>query len=408
VHILYLHQYFVPPDGTGGTRSYEMARRLVAAGHKVTLITSSAFFPEHYAFRENVTRLTIEGIEVRILQVPYSNRMSFGDRVRAFFRFALHALFEGCGVADVDVVFASSTPLTIALPAVATKVRHRCPMVFEVRDLWPEVPIAMGALRHPATRFAARLLERLAYRSSRRIVALSSGMAEGIRKTGFPGERIAIIPNGCDVDLFRATPSLGERFLKEYPFLKGGPVISYTGTLGAVNGVEYCAEIAAAMVKLDPSCRFLVAGDGRNREAVIQRAIDLGVWEKNFWLLPALPKNSLPALLAASTMASSFVINLPELWNNCANKFFDSLAAGRPILINHEGWQADFLRQSGAGLVVPPEDPHAAALILHEFLSNPVRVENARMAARTAADDVFHRDKMADALLGVLEDAVNE
>ena len=246
MHILYIHQYFVPPDGSGGTRSYEMARRMVRAGHRVTLLTSTAFFPEHYRFDKSLTKLEIDGIRIFALKVPYANAMGFRQRVTAFLQFAVRATLEAMRSDRPDVVFATSTPLTIAIPAIAAKIWHRRPMVFEVRDLWPELPIAMGMLQNPVAKIAARALELIAYRSSREVIALSPGMRDGVARTGYPAERISVVPNSCDVELFRHNTGK-----VELPFDAGDdPVVTYAGTLGAINGVDYLVDIAASALRL--------------------------------------------------------------------------------------------------------------------------------------------------------------
>ena len=168
--IVYLHQYFNLPSDAGGTRSYEMARRLVAWGHEVHMVASSRDAEPNWRCGWRETEES--GIHVHWLPVPYSNAFSYAARTRAFFEFAWGAELKAASL-EGDVVFATSTPLTIALPAVYAARRKQIPMVFEVRDLWPELPIAMGALRRPLLIAAARCLERFAYRNSAHIVALS-------------------------------------------------------------------------------------------------------------------------------------------------------------------------------------------------------------------------------------------
>lgn len=406
MHILYLHQYFVPPDGNGGTRSYEMARRLVKAGHQVTMITSSSFFPPHYQLSKRITHLEIEGISLRVIRVPYSNKLSYMERIKAFFEFALKAIVETAKTRSVDLVFATSTPLTIAVPAIFGKLWHKKPMVFEVRDLWPEVPIAMGVLSNRVTIWAAKLLEKWAYSNSTRVVALSQGMADGIVRAGYSGQKIAVIPNSCDVDLFRVSELEGEAFLEKHPYLKKGPLVTYTGTLGAVNGLDYMVDIASHMLKIDPSVRFLIVGDGKQKDFIVERAMMLGVLEKNLWILPPVAKKEIPGILSASTVATSFVINLPALWNNSANKFFDTLAGSRPMVINHEGWQADTLRKYQAGLVLPPDNPFVAARELCAFLNDNGKLIAARNSASLLADSEFNRDILANRLRRLLEECI--
>ncbi len=382
-----------------------MARRLVKAGHRVTVVTGSASFPKRYELPDETSRLTLEGIELRVIRAPYSNKLSFTQRIVAFFRFALKASLEAARVDGVDVVFATSTPLTIAIPAVWAKRRLGAPMVFEVRDLWPELPIALGALNNPVAQIAARWLERFAYRNAERIVALSPGMKDGIVRVDGRPDRVTVVPNSSDIELFRIPSSEGERYLQENPHLRGTALILYGGTHGIVNGVDYLVETAAEIQKLDPGVKFLFVGDGNRKEVAVARAKELGVYEKTVWFIPPVKKTEMPRIVSASTVTVSTVIDVPELRHNSANKFFDSLAAERPMMINHEGWLADLIRESGAGLVTPPRDSKAAARALHAFLSDKDGLRKSREAAKRLADEEFSRDKLFARLLGVLEAA---
>ncbi|QTA83252.1 Glycosyltransferase family I N-terminal domain-containing protein [Desulfonema limicola] len=397
--ILYLHQYFNTPKMTGGTRSYEMARRFVKAGHEVHMITS---WRERTGKSSGWSKEVIEGITVHWFSVPYSNQMNYNSRIKAFIYFAISAGIKAVSL-EGDIVFATSTPLTIALPGIFASKRLKIPMVFEVRDLWPELPIAVGALKNPVIIKAAKYLERIAYRYSNHIIALSPGMAEGIAKTGYPNNKISVIPNSCDIDFFQVPESAGNRFLEKYPELAGCPMVVYAGTLGLINGVGYFAEIAYAMLKINPSVRFLIAGDGKEFGAIEEKARQLGVLGTNMWMIPPVPKSTMPDLLSAAAVSTSFFIDLPEMWNNSANKFFDSLAAGCPVMINYQGWQADILQKNGAGIIVPPGNAMQAAEILNNFLKDSKRLNTAKCEAFRLAKNQFSRDYLSKKLLSVLE-----
>lgn len=251
--IIYLHQYFNTPRMAGGTRSYEMARRLVRRGHEVHVVTSTRGGEE----RSVNWDVTVEdGITVHWFPVSYSNKFANKDRIKAFFRFAWHASSRAVQL-EADVVFATSTPLTIAIPGVYAARRLRVPMVFEVRDLWPELPVAVGALRNPVGIAAARQLERFAYKNAARIIALSPGMRDGVVATGYPADRVAVIPNSCDLDLFDVSEEVGQELRAEYPWLGARPLVVYTGTLGTINGVDYLARVAAEVYKVEPDVRFV-------------------------------------------------------------------------------------------------------------------------------------------------------
>ena len=155
MRILYLHQFFLTREGAGGTRSYEFARRFVERGHGVRMVTAGEGG-------------SVDGIEVVGVRGAYSNYMratgmSNLGRMGAFARFAAGATVAALRGPRPDVIYATSPPLTMALPALAASLRWRAPLVFEVRDLWPEAPIQMGALHNPLAQRLARALERFVY-----------------------------------------------------------------------------------------------------------------------------------------------------------------------------------------------------------------------------------------------------
>jgi glycosyltransferase involved in cell wall biosynthesis len=397
MRITYLHQYYANPSMSGGTRSYEMARRLVAAGHEVDLVTSwrePAAERGWFATEE-------EGIRVHWIPVPYANRMGYRRRVEAFARFAVAAAGKAASL-NPDVVFATSTPLTIAIPAVYAAWARRAPMVFEVRDLWPEVPIALGALRHPVLRSLARGLERWAYRHAEAVVALSPGMRDGVVRAGYPAERVAVIPNASDLDLFRADPERARAFRAERPWLGDRPLVLYAGTFGRVNGVGILVALAAALERIAPEVRVLLVGDGAELGDVEEAARRSGVWGRNLFIEPPVPKREVAALFAAADLATSVVIDRRELWPNSANKFFDALAAGTPLFINYGGWQADLIERHDLGLAcwgVPVEE---AARRVAELLGDRARLEATGRRARALAEQLFDREELASQLALVL------
>jgi len=406
MRILYLHQYLLDPaSAAGSSRSYEMARHLAADGHEVFFLTTSARLGESWASMPGWNSHELEGLHLEVLRLPYSNEMPFTERIKTFFQFAMRASLY-VRKFKADVVFATSTPLTIAIPGLAAKFWHRIPMIFEVRDLWPEIPIAVGALRNPFTRSLARWLERVAYRASAHVVALSPGMAAGVMKRRIPPSRVSVIPNSCDVNLFDVPAEQGQWVRERLGLEPGQPLIVYTGAFGLINGVGYLVDMAAAMRTIAAEVRFLLVGHGAELDKVKARAERSDVLNRNLWIWPPLPKVRVPDLLAAATVATSVVIPLKELWNNSANKFFDTLAAGKPIVINHEGWQADMIRKSGAGIVLPPDNAVQAAELLYDFISDPERLERAAAAARRLASEEFSLDLMYAKFERVLLNAV--
>src|SRR5690554_3581173 len=401
--IIYLHQYFNTPNMSGGTRSYEMARRMVRAGHEVHMITSS----RDSSSDQHCWQTTNEaGIQVHWYPVPYSNHMTYSQRMAAFLSFANSARKKAVEL-EGDVIFATSTPLTIALPAVPAARRKNIPMVFEVRDLWPEMPIAMGALNNPLLRVAARRLERWAYENASAVVALSPGMKAGVVATGYPAEKIAVIPNSSDNKEFAFDADAAQQFRAARSWLADKPLLVYTGTFGKVNGVGYMVELAKALLARGSDVRILLVGDGAERDIVKQAAEVAGVYQNNLFIEASLPKKEIPALLSAATMASALFIDLPEMRPNSANKFFDALASGTPVLLNYGGWMHDLVTKHGCGLPMWRKSVAEVAEILDAKMHDQAWLHQAGQAARKLAEGYFDRDILADQLISVLHAAVD-
>jgi glycosyltransferase involved in cell wall biosynthesis len=278
-------------------------------------------------------------------------------------------------------------------------------MVFEVRDLWPAVPIAIGALRNPLLKAAARWLERFAYRHAAHVVALAPGMAAEIVATGYPAERVTVIPNGCDLDVF-AGEAGGPELRERTPWLGERPLVVFAGTFGLVNGMDYLPRLAASVARIDPDVRLVGVGTGREHPATQKLAAELGVLDRNLFLVGQRPKAEVAAWLQAADLTLALFTGPEIVWRDAVqNKFFDSLAAGKPVANNFTGWQAKIAVEAGAGLIVSATDHDAAARELVRALRDPEWLRGASAAARELARSRFNRDFLAADLAAVLERA---
>lgn len=399
MRIIYLHQYFVTPEMVGGSRSYEMARRLVAAGHEVHMVTSDqASESTKTGWRKSVE----EGIHVHWTTIPYNNTMGYGQRILVFLKFAWRAARMAASLRG-DIVFATSTPLTIAIPAVYASRRCKVPMVFEVRDLWPAVPIAIGAISNPFLVRAAKWLELFAYRNSARVVALAPGMRDEIVATGYPAAKVTVIPNGCDLDMF-GNQNARSRLREQHYWLQDRRLLVFTGTFGLVNGMDYLVHLAVAIRRLDPEVRIAAVGAGREFQRTRDLALEEGVLDRNLFLLGQLPKKDTAEWVSAADMTLALFTGPEVVWRDAVqNKFFDSLAAGKPIANNFRGWQSILAEESGAGLIISPTDIDKAASDILRALRNSNWMAQAGKSARSLAKNRFDRDLLAANLLGVLE-----
>jgi glycosyltransferase involved in cell wall biosynthesis len=350
--ILYFHQHFNTPAGSVGVRSYQMARALIAAGHEVTIVCGS--------YRGGATGLSgpyikgrrsgiVEDIEVIEFELPYSNALGFLKRALIFLQFA----FRSTTVAlthQYDLVFATSTPLTAGIPGIFARWLRRKPFVFEVRDLWPELPKAMGVITNPIILLAMSVLEWSSYHSATRLVALAGGIAQGIAKRGIPEDRIITIPNGCDLDIFKP----GNEKWRPECIAKEDLLAVFSGTHGTANGLDAVLDAAVELNQRDrDNIKFVLIGDGQQKAELVSRAVREDI--NNIIFLDPVGKAELAKLLSGSDIGLQILANVPAFfYGTSPNKFFDYISAGLPVLTNYPGWVADSIKENDCGFAIPP------------------------------------------------------
>jgi len=408
VNVLYLHQYFATPKSNAGTRSYEMAKRLLLKGHNVTFVTTSAYLSKDYSLKNGWNELIIDGIKVHVLHLPYSNKDSFIKRIIKFLQFSYLSTLKSLSI-ESDVVLATSTPLTIAIPGLIYSKVKKIPMVFEVRDLWPELPVAVGAIKNPLIIKLAEWLEKYTYKQSSRLIGLSPGMCDGIIRHGIDKNKVTLATNSCDTELFDVKNSVGRDYkLKKLPFLRGRKLVVYTGTFGLINNVGYLPELAFKMKSIDESICFIAIGDGMEKQNVITKAEELGVLDDILFILPPVPKTEIVELLSAADLSLSLFGDIEEMWHNSANKLFDALASATPIAINYGGWQKNFIDEYKCGLVLNPNNHQESAQILSNFLKDEDCYYHAKEKCKYLAYNEFSRDIMAERVEKALLEAIND
>lgn len=403
MHILYIHQYFTTPQQGGGTRSYEFARRLVSKGHKVSVLTGAGIVHDNKC--SSVKRDSIDGIDIWHVDVAYSNNMGYKGRIKSFLKFAFNTCKTGSSIKGYDIVFATSTPLTVAIPGIFLSLYKRVPMVFEVRDLWPEVPIQIGAIKKPLLITCLQILEKFTYKYSHHVVALSPGMAEGVVNTGIKPEKVTLIPNCCDLDLF--SPSkIHANGLARFS-LPDRPLFVYAGAISDANGIETLISAAKVLKEKGSNAFIVFAGEGRIRAQMERLVDDLAL--DNVAFLGSISKFEVAELYSRATACLVTFKGLPILSTNSPNKFFDALAAGRPVITNMGGWIGDLVTENRLGFSVNQEDATALADAIDTMsgLSYDELTSIGRNA-RELAEKEFDRDLMAEKLESVLMNAVTK
>lgn len=396
--ILYIHQYFVTPSEPGGTRSYWISRELIKRGHQVVMITSTnKRHPE-----EKVEM--IDGIEVHYVKNDYDNYMSKVQKVQSFLRFMRKSINEASKINDADIVFATSTPLTVGAVALKLKKSKGLKYVFEVRDLWPEFPIQIGAIRNSLIIRVLRAFERKIYEKSEHVVALSPGMKEGVIAVGTPESKVSMIPNMSKPDKFYPhEPDL--ETARQFGIDINDFNIIHFGAMGPANGLDYVIETAKLCQQQGlKDVRFIFMGDGATQPILKKKTEEYGLTNVKF--LGNHKMSMVSEVVNLSDLSMTSFKNLPILATNSPNKLFDSLSAGKPIVVNSAGWTKDLVEKEDCGFFVDPDNPQDFVDKIKLYKDNTPLLEkwgkNARKLSETTFDKAILSSKVAD----VIENAV--
>ncbi|WP_284879639.1 glycosyltransferase family 4 protein [Acinetobacter variabilis] len=393
--ILYFHQHFSTPKGSTGIRSYAMAQSLIKHGHQVTMVCGSGANKGQSGlntkFVNGVRRGWVDGIEIIEFDLPYSNKLSFIKRALVFLIFALKAIKVAL-TEKYDILFATTTPLTAGIPGIFAKWLRRKPFVFEVRDLWPELPKAMGVIKNPIVLWMMSILEWLSYHSADRLIGLSPGIVDGIKKRGISADKVASIPNGCDLNIF------AQNHLPWRPeSIRDTDLMAiFTGTHGLANGLDAVIDVAIELKNRQRNdIKLVLIGDGMQKKSLQQRAQELAL--DNVIFHDPVNKTKLAGLMASSDIGLQILANIPAFYYGTSpNKFFDYIAAGLPVLNNYPGWLAELIKDNECGFVVEPENSIKFADILEYAADNRQILQAMRQNAKILAKTKFDRVDLAN------------
>ena len=385
----------------GGTRSYEFARKLVKKGHQVTVLVGLNMrnFKKILKNKEEY----IEGIHVIYLKTPYSNYMSFKKRLYSFMDFSRRAILAGIRIKRYDLIFATSTPLTVAIPGIVLSFLRWAPMVFEVRDLWPEVPIQMGVIKNSLLIKLLRWFEAFIYRHSSHIIALSPGMVKGVLATGVARKKVTMIPNFCNLDFFKPGKS-NNNILGELTSING-PIIAYCGAISYANDIDIVIYAAEKLQEMRNPVIFVIAGEGILKPKLEKLAKVKKL--KNVFFLGKINKYEVVELYRKAIACLVLFKNLPILSTNSTNKFFDAISTGKPIITNMGGWIGKLVENYKIGFSLENDNPQAIVETV-EILTNMNKDQLEEMGknARKLAIEKFNSDDMIDKLEMIFKKAI--
>jgi glycosyltransferase involved in cell wall biosynthesis len=394
MNVIYIHQYFRTPDQGGAVRSYHLAKGLVEAGIGVEIITAHDL-PDY-------DQRWIDGIRVHYLPVNYAQKFGFLKRIWAFWQFVVKAKRLIKKLPRPDLLYITSTPLTTGLIGLWAKKRMALPYIFEVRDLWPEAPIQVGAIRNPIAKTWLYALEKRIYDQALSLVALSPGIASHLQKIS-PKREVALIPNFSDLNTF--FPKEKNQALVEEHQLSDGLTIAYTGALGQVNAVEELLDLAEMAQSQNKNWNFLIMGTGSHEQILLKIAKAKSL--ENVRFIPFGSKEKVNEVLSLADFAWISFAHLPVLKTNSPNKFFDALAAGKAILVNHKGWVYDLMKTHELGISCLPGKMESTFAKLEKLAENPAEIDRMSRNSRKLAEAYFSKEIAISRLLAVIKPQPN-
>lgn len=399
--ILYFHQYFTTPALGGGLRSYEFAQALIKKGHQVTMVCGGA--DERFnlpQISKNFNRGIVDGVDVIQIRVNTQNVDGIAKRTKDFIRFG----FLGIKIAfkeDYDLLFATSTPLTAGIPGIFAKYfrRKSFKFVFEVRDLWPELPKALG-MKNPLMLWGMRVLEKVSYNKSDACIGLSPGICKGIERKVSKNHPITLIPNGSDLDLFKRNK---ERNYEIDGVGENDVVAIFTGAHGIANGLDAVLDMAKVLQerKAD-NIKIVFVGTGRMKPHLVERKEKEQI--ENCIFLNKVGKYELSEIMSRADMGLMVLKNIPAFYYGTSpNKFFDYISASLPIVNNYPGWLADLITENNCGIAVEPDNPSAFADAVQKMAGSVAMRKQMGLNSRDLAEREFARGKLADELTEYLK-----
>jgi glycosyltransferase involved in cell wall biosynthesis len=398
MHIAVFSQYHTSPDCPATSRHYTLLAELVKH-HRVTLLTTPAW---------RTQQLTQEfpwvppGVELREAAIPYENKMGPARRALAFAQYAAWAVRAGRGIARPDVVWGISTPLTAAWAAARVARHWQVPWVFEVQDLWPSFPVAMGVVPGKLLQNQLFALEKRLYKSAAHIVPLSPDMSRYVAELGISSAKITTLLNGTDLDLAaRATPSAVAK-LRHEQGLEGQQVVLYAGTFGRANDMPTVVAAAEALIATNPTATWLFLGHGYHTPLVEAAAAR---WPGRIRLVGGQPRHAVFSWFALAELAVVSFLDMPVLDTNSPAKLYDALAVGTPIVVTNKGWTKTLVEQQGCGWYTPAGDVSSLVATLRAVLADPSDREAAGQRGRALALAAFDRVEIAARMRKILEQA---
>jgi colanic acid biosynthesis glycosyl transferase WcaI len=408
VRILYVSQYFPPEMGAPAARAAELACHWAQDGHEVTILTG---FPNHPTgvvppeYRGRLWRLAMreefQGARVlRTWLLPLPNRKAY-ERMLNYSSFCLSSAAAGLFARRPDVLIATSPQLLVGLSGWWLARAKRVPFVFEVRDLWPESLAAVGvSSRHSPLNRSLGAIAKFLYQRSDHIVVVTPAFREYlIEHWKIPAEKLSIVENGVETDLFR--PEAVNPTLKEKLGLQGRFVVGYVGTMGMAHGLETVLQAARKLETVLPHVCFLMVGEGADKERVLRLARAQSL--NNLCFVGQQPREKVPEFICASDVCLVLLKKSEVFKTVIPTKLLEFMSCARPVILGVEGQAWQIVEQAEAGVFMEPENANDLISAVQRLQADQELRETLGRNGRRHILRNYSRERSAKTYLAVLE-----
>jgi glycosyltransferase involved in cell wall biosynthesis len=412
--IVVVSQFFTPEMGAPAARFHDFGRLLVERGHRVKVVTGfpnspSGRIPAPYRGRLS-QREWIDGIEVLRGWLYASPRLTPARKSLGFGTYAASASVRALfGRLRADVVIATSPPPTVGIPGMLGAWRLGVPLVFDVRDIWPEAIAASGRLKSGTLVRALEAVERAIYRRASAVIVVTEGKRTRLLEKGVPEAKLSVIPNGVRLDRFGDAGELPDPLFEQHGVDPSRLVVLYAGVFNPPQGLDVLVDAAARLRAQDPRraarVHFVLVGNGSERARLEARVAEEGLQDL-VRFLPEQPRERIVSLLQ-SAGAVAVTLRPRRDAHTVPSKLYEAMASGRPVLVSADGAPAEMVREAGAGIATPAADADALACSIERLLDAPQLSRELGEKGRAFATR-FDRRRLVEELEAVLQRVVRE
>ncbi len=401
---MFITQYFPPEVGAAASRIFDLIQGLKNRNHEIIVLSEYPHYPSNFVDRKYRDSFFIkenyQSISVIRSYVYVSERKNFFQRTFLYISFMFSGIIGSKHIPNAEFVIATSPPPTVGIAGwLISRIKHG-KFVLDIRDLWPESVLALGAIKKGIVYSILKKIEIYLYRKADIITIAIPGFRYHIMDLGIPGNKIIDLPNGANTNFFfRKDSDIRKKFGWDGKFL-----VLFSGNHGLAQGLDTILKVAVGLRNFN-DIYFIMIGDGVEKKRIIKLKKKMGA--SNVIMLDKQPREAMPSFISSADVCLVPLINHPLFLNALPSKMFEYMACERPIIVSISGEAQQLIKHSKAGIFVPPEDVNEMEkAILTLYRNRDIGIAMGKRG-RKYVDKYFNRKKLADRFDHMLQSIID-